>query len=53
MTLELPLGLRQALESGDCILFIGAGIAFHQHGPDGKQAPDGWGLAKELADFFP
>lgn len=52
VNLELPLGLRQALESGDCVLFVGAGIAFHQHGPDGKQAPDGWGLAKELADFF-
>jgi len=48
---EIPLGLRQALEAGDCVLFIGAGIGCHLH-HKGIQAPDGPTLAKELADHF-
>lgn len=48
----LQLGLRQALESGDCVLFIGAGIGCHLHSPDGEVAPDGTGLAKDLASHF-
>lgn len=49
---EIPLGLRQAIESGRCILFIGAGIGEHLIDPDGKKAPDGKALAKELAAHF-
>ena len=47
-SLNLPLGLRQVLESGDCVLFIGAGIGNHLRKIDGSSAPDGEKLAKEL-----
>src|SRR5215831_15221077 len=46
----LGLGLKQALESGDCVLFIGIGC--HLVDPEGKPAPDGETLAKELAAHF-
>jgi hypothetical protein len=49
---RLPLGLRQVLESGDCVLFIGAGVGAHLKKPDGKTAPDGSTLAKELIAHF-
>jgi tetratricopeptide (TPR) repeat protein len=48
---EIPLGLRQALEAGDCVLFVGAGIGYHLSS-DGKSAPDGRTLARELAGEF-
>jgi hypothetical protein len=48
---DIPLGLRQALEAGECILFIGAGLGYHL-GRGGVQAPDGQGLATELAEQF-
>lgn len=48
----LPLGLRHALESGECVLFVGAGIGSHLKGPDGQTAPDGQNLAKQLAEAF-
>lgn len=43
-----PLGLRQVMESGDCVLFIGAGVGGHLRRPDGSPAPDGQQLAKDL-----
>jgi len=48
----LPLGLRQVLESGDCVLFLGAGIGQHLKKPDGETAPDGSILARELCAKF-
>jgi hypothetical protein len=48
----LPLGLRQVLESGDCVLFLGAGVGKHLKKPDGTPAPDGETLAKELSARF-
>jgi len=48
---DIPLGLRQALEAGDCVLFVGAGIGSHLSS-DGKCAPDGRTLARELAAEF-
>jgi hypothetical protein len=48
---NIPLGLRHALESGDCVLFLGAGIGGHLS-REGKQAPDAAGLANELAHNF-
>ena len=48
----LPLGLRRSLESGECVLFIGAGIGTHTLGSDGQPSPDGTLLAKELANMF-
>jgi tetratricopeptide (TPR) repeat protein len=49
---NLPLGLRQALERGDCILFLGAGIGCHYKRPDGTDAPDGAKLVSELVKHF-
>jgi SIR2-like domain len=48
----VPLGLRHAIESGECVLFVGAGIGAHLKGPDGISAPDGESLAKQLAKHF-
>jgi tetratricopeptide (TPR) repeat protein len=50
-SVEIPLGLRQALESGDCVLFVGAGIGDHLL-RDGKPTPDGTSLAEGLAQDF-
>ena len=48
---DIPLGLRQALEAGDCVLFTGAGMGYHLW-RDGLNAPDGKTLALELAAQF-
>ena len=50
--MKLPLGLRQALETGDCVLFLGAGIGCHYSRPDGKPAPDAKGLVEDLIKHF-
>lgn len=52
MTLAIPLGLKTALESGECVLFIGAGIGGHLLSPDGKTTPNAPQLASELAAHF-
>jgi tetratricopeptide (TPR) repeat protein len=49
---NLPLGLRQVLESGDCVLFVGAGVGSHLKRRDGSTAPDGRQLAKDLCSNF-
>ena len=49
---NLPLGLRQVLESDDGVLFIGAGVGKHLRKPDKSDAPDGETLAKELCARF-
>lgn len=50
--LEIPLGLRTAIESGGCVLFLGAGIGAHLRDSTGKALPDGEQLAHELALAF-
>lgn len=50
--IELPLGLIRALESGDCVLFLGAGIGEHLFDCNSNPAPDAYSLAKELAEYF-
>lgn len=50
--IEIPLGLRQSIQSGNCILFLGAGIGNYLRNSDGEVAPDGRTLAKNLADHF-
>ncbi len=50
--IDLPLGLRDALESGQCVLFIGAGIGEHLIDRDGSPAPNAAMLAEELVDQF-
>lgn len=49
---DFPLGLRHALESGDCILFLGAGIGWNMVDDEGNPAPDGKQLARELCSEF-
>lgn len=49
---DLPLGLRHALEAGECVLFIGAGIGAHLLDTDGSSAPTAAMLAEELVDTF-
>jgi tetratricopeptide (TPR) repeat protein len=49
---DLPIGLRQVFESGDCVLFIGAGIGSHFSKPDGTKAPDAYTLAQQLSSHF-
>jgi hypothetical protein len=48
---EIPLPLRQALEAGDCVLFVGAGIGRHLS-RGSLSAPDSLALAQELATEF-
>ena len=50
--MELPFGLRHAIESGECVLFLGAGIGAHLKDSQGRTAPDGPTMAKELAEYF-
>jgi len=50
--LDIPLGLRTAMESGNCILFIGAGLGNHITDSKGAKSPDGLTLAKEIASEF-
>jgi tetratricopeptide (TPR) repeat protein len=49
---HLPFELRQALESGQCVLFIGAGIGGSLFDKDGKPLPYAPQLATEMAGFF-
>lgn len=49
---DLPLGLRNALEAGECVLFIGAGMGRYYKNSAGEPLPDGVGLAKALANKF-
>lgn len=49
---DFPLGLRHALEAGECVLFIGAGIGKYYLNADGQPIPGGEGLAKDLAKHF-
>lgn len=50
--MDLPFTLRQALENGSCVLFVGAGMGHYMVDSNGDHIPDGIGLAKRLADKF-
>ena len=51
--ITLPIGLQHALESGECVLFVGAGIGEHLKCPDGHHLPSsGAELAAEIAAHF-
>jgi SIR2-like domain len=51
--LPIPIGLQHALESGECVLFVGCGIGEHLTTPTGTKAPNsGAKLAAELASAF-
>jgi tetratricopeptide (TPR) repeat protein len=49
---HLPLGLTSALETANCVLFLGAGIGYHLTDPQGNHAPTADQLANELAQEF-
>ena len=49
---QLPLGLRQALEKGECVLFLGAGIGGHYRRPNGTLAPNGSQLVEQIINEF-
>jgi tetratricopeptide (TPR) repeat protein len=50
--MHLPLGLSAALETGNCVLFLGSGIGFNLSDDAGDPAPTGDQLAKEMAEAF-
>src|SRR5688500_4232425 len=50
--LDFPLGLRHALEAGECVLFLGAGIGGHLRDRSGNPTPDAATLASEIAQYF-
>jgi hypothetical protein len=49
---KLPLALRQSLEKGECVLFVGAGIGSHYKRSDGTAVPDAKQLATDLIKHF-
>ena len=50
--MSLPLALKAAIESGQCVLFVGSGIGACASDPAGKPAPAARQLATELATQF-
>ena len=50
--MELPVGLKHALEIGECVLFLGAGVGAHLVDKDGNPAPDAADLTTELVAHF-
>ena len=48
----IPIGLTNAIETGECVLFLGSGIGKYLKNSKGKSAPVGWELAKEISDEF-
>jgi hypothetical protein len=48
----MPMGLRQAIEKGECVLFLGAGVGAHYKDQEGKPLPDAQSLANELVAYF-
>lgn len=49
--ISIPLPLLQSVESGSCVLFLGAGIGHHLT-RDGATMPDGTQLARDLSRHF-
>jgi len=48
----MPFNLKQALESGTAILFVGAGMGYNMIDSDGNPIPDGNNLAGRIASHF-
>jgi|SRR6267142_534187 len=49
---NLPFELRQAIESGECVLFIGAGVGGSLFDKNNTTLPNAAQLATEIAVFF-
>lgn len=52
MDIAIPLGLRNAIESGSCVLFLGAGVGANAFDDQGNPAPDGRHLAEDIVQHF-
>jgi len=48
----IPVDLKIALETGNCVLFIGAGMGYNMLDNEGNCIPDGKKLAKMIAGKF-
>lgn len=48
----IPLGLRTAIEAGNCVLFIGSGIGFNVQNTAGERGPVGNELRDLLANEY-
>lgn len=46
------MALRQAIEKGECVLFLGAGMGHYYKDSKGNPLPDAQGLADELVAHF-
>ncbi len=52
-TVDIPFPLRHALELGECVLFLGAGIGKHLcQAATSTSLPDASGLARDIAKHF-
>ncbi len=49
---DIPLGLRNAIETQNCVLFVGAGVGCHFKSNDDSCAPTGSELCELLCDKF-
>lgn len=50
--MDIPFVLRQAIETGSCVLFVGAGMGNYMIDEHGTRIPDGVGLAAKLSERF-
>ena len=46
--MDIPMSLKSAIESGNCVLFIGAGAGAYFLDDDGKPAPRASELSEAL-----
>ncbi|MDT3429204.1 tetratricopeptide (TPR) repeat protein [Paenibacillus forsythiae] len=50
--MDISFPLKQALENGSCVLFVGAGMGYHMFDQNGQNIPDAKKLAQNLAGKF-
>jgi hypothetical protein len=50
--MPIPFNLQQSLETGNAVLFVGAGMGYNMIDSDGNSIPDAYNLAKKNADHF-
>ena len=50
--MDIPVDLKNALETGDCVLFVGAGMGYNMVDGENNQIPDGKLLAQLIAEKF-
>ena len=50
--MDIPVDLKNALEAGNCVLFVGAGMGHNMVDGESNHIPDGKGLAQLIAEKF-